>query len=88
MHRITRVTVEGFWETYDFKFSMNEDVTFFIGQNGTGKTTLINLIAAVLTADFRTLDRTPFKKITIHLNQFEKEKSPYISVSKKMRKER
>lgn len=88
MHRITRVTVEGFWDTHDFKFAMNEDVTFFIGQNGTGKTTLINLIAAVLTGDFRTLDRTPFKKITINLNQIGKEKAPYISVSKKMRKDR
>jgi len=83
MHLISRIAVEGFWDTHDFKFDMNEDVTFFIGQNGTGKTTLINLVAAVLTGDFRTLERTAFKKITITLNKVDGERPPSITVTKK-----
>lgn len=87
MHQIATVEVEGFWDSYDFNLNLFPEVTFIIGQNGTGKTTLINLLAAALTADFRTLDLIPFKKITIDLKA-EKSFTPRIIVSKKRRKER
>ena len=67
MHHVSKVAVEGFWDTHDFRLQLFPQVTFLIGQNGTGKTTLINLLAAALTADFRTLYRISFKKITITL---------------------
>lgn len=82
MHLISRIDVEGFWDTYEVSAHLNSDVTFFIGQNGTGKTTLINLLAAALTADFPTLEKLPFKKITISLVENEKGIKPTISVSK------
>ncbi|MBT9373452.1 AAA family ATPase [Rhizobium sp. CSW-27] len=88
MHVISKVSVEGFWETYNFDFAMNNDVTFFIGQNGTGKTTLINLIAAALEVDLRTLVKIPFKKITISFDRADKNKQAFISVTKKEKKER
>lgn len=88
MHVISRVSVEGFWDTYSFDFRMNKDATFFIGQNGTGKTTLINLIAAALEADLRTLVKIPFKRITISFDRTSSGRQPYISVSKKEKKER
>lgn len=87
MHHISRVTVEGFWDSHDLELNLYPKVTFLIGPNGTGKTTLINLIAAALTADFRTLDRIPFKKIVIHLES-EKTDGPRISVIKNRKKER
>ncbi|MGA8613764.1 MAG: ATP-binding protein, partial [Xanthobacteraceae bacterium] len=65
MHHVSKVSVEGFWDTHDFELPLFPEVTFLIGSNGTGKTTLINLIAAALTADFRTLDRISFKKIVV-----------------------
>jgi energy-coupling factor transporter ATP-binding protein EcfA2 len=88
MHQVDRVEVDGFWETYHFKVEIHRDVTFFIGPNGTGKTTLINLIAAVLTGDFITLEKTPFKKITITLTSTEAAKSPTIVVTKARKKDR
>lgn len=89
MHHIQGVNVEGFWDTHDFAFDLDSHVTFFIGQNGTGKTTLINLMAAALTADFQTLDRLTFRKITITLAPSGKQKAPpQIILTKTPRKER
>ena len=73
MHHVSKVAVEGFWDTHDFRLQLFPQVTFLIGQNGTGKTTLINLIAAALTADFRTLYRIAFRKIIITLELVEDE---------------
>lgn len=88
MHLISNVSIEGFWETYDFNVPIDPNVTFFIGQNGTGKTTFINLLAAALTADFRTLDRMPFKKITISFIPRSKGEKPSITVTKSVKKDR
>jgi len=88
MHQVDRVDVEGFWDTHNLKVQLHRDVTFFIGANGTGKTTLINLIAAILTGDFLTIERTPFKKITITLTSSETAKAPTISVVKTRKKDR
>jgi|SRR5208282_3985091 len=60
-------TISGLWGAKDLSLSFHEDVNFLIGPNGSGKTTVINLIAAALSADFPTLDRVEFKKIDIHL---------------------
>ena len=88
MHHIRRIEVEGFWETHSLRLRLDPDVNFFIGPNGTGKTTLINLIAAALTIDLPTLARIPFKKITIILNSTKEEKSPSIVVTKIVANER
>jgi predicted ATP-binding protein involved in virulence len=83
MHHVSRVAVEGFWDTYDFELQLFPKVTFLIGQNGTGKTTLINLIAAALTGDIRTLYRIPFKRIFITLDERTGDLNPTITVTKK-----
>lgn len=87
MYLISHVEIEGFWETYKFDVPIYQDVTFFIGQNGTGKTTFINLLAAALTADFRTLDLIPFKRISIILIPKIKGERPSITVNKINKKE-
>jgi len=81
MRNVTKVVVEGFWGNHRVAVDIFPDVTFFIGPNGSGKTTLINLIAAALTADYRTLDRISFDEITITLSG-DKKKPPQIVVKK------
>lgn len=88
MYLISNVSIEGFWDSYNFSVDIDPHVTFFIGQNGTGKTTFINLLAAALTADFRTLDRMPFKKIAIALRPKNKGEKPSISLTKTRKKDR
>ena len=64
---IRRVSVTRLWGTKNIVFETNPDVNFLIGINGSGKTTVINLIAGTLTGDLLTLSQTEFATITIYL---------------------
>ncbi|HMO82076.1 MAG TPA: AAA family ATPase [Pyrinomonadaceae bacterium] len=67
MNSVHSIAIEDFWGNHSLSITFHEDVNFLIGINGSGKTTVINLIAAVLTADFETLDRYEFRSIEIKL---------------------
>lgn len=88
MKKIEKVTIEGFWGDRKVSLNLKEDVNFLIGVNGSGKTTIINLIAATLNADFSTLDRVQFKKINIQLNDIDRttKKGSFIEVDKSNKK--
>lgn len=45
----------------------NQDVNIIIGKNGTGKTTFMNILNAVLSADTAALLDNEFKEVVIHL---------------------
>jgi len=83
MNIIHSVHIEGFWGTHELKIDLNPDVNFLIGANGSGKTTVINLIAAALSADFHTLDRISFRKLEIRLSEVGGKKKPTIVIEKK-----
>lgn len=68
MNIIDRVQIDNLWGSgVEIKFGCDRKFNFLIGQNGTGKTTVINLIAAALTGDFDRLDKIEFGRITIML---------------------
>lgn len=66
-------------EAVNIKF--DRSYNFLIGQNGTGKTTVINLIAAVLLCDMEKLEKTKFEEITINIK--DKEDMDFASISTK-----
>ncbi len=85
MNKIKKVIITGFWGDKTVTLDLKSDVNFLIGVNGSGKTTIINLIAATLNADFSTLDRLQFTKISIYLEDSVFEditKSAFIEVEK------
>lgn len=82
MNKIDNVEITGFWGDRELNINFYSDVNFFIGVNGSGKTTVINIIAAALSADFTTLDRLPFKKIRIGLSEVGGKRKPSIEVEK------
>jgi len=74
MNYLDRVEITGFWGDREVTFDFNSDINFLIGVNGSGKTTIIEIIAAALKADFKALSRLPFKKINLrltHISLFE-----------------
>jgi len=83
-YRIDSICIEGLWGEgcEKIEFSLDRDRNFLVGPNGTGKTTVINLIAAVLRADFERLDKTQFTKATLILRGKGTNKKPSICVSK------
>lgn len=82
MNRLDRAEISGFWGDREIVIEFHSDVNFFIGVNGSGKTTVINIIAAALSADFTTLDRLPFQKLKLDLSEVSGRKKPSIEVEK------
>ena len=83
MNFIDKVSIDGFWGSRNFSLNFHDDVNFLIGINGSGKTTAINLIVAVLTADFSTLDSIEFDKVVVTLKESKGRKRPEVTVLKK-----
>lgn len=83
MNYIDRVKIDGFWgeKKVDIKFGYSEN--FLIGVNGSGKTTIINLTAACIEADFYTLDRIAYDTITVFLSNTKNKRSKSRIVVKK-----
>ena len=79
---IETVEIYGFWGDRKINLNFHEEVNFLIGRNGSGKTTVINIIAAALTGDFQSLDRLPFNKVIITLKNKESNKKPSVTVEK------
>lgn len=80
MFLISHVEIDGFWGKYKVSTDIYPHVNVFIGKNGSGKTTFINMLYAVLKVDLRTLLTLEFSKITILLNDDSKTRT--ISVTK------
>lgn len=65
---IRRVTINGLFEKdNNYKIDLSEGCNCIYGGNGTGKTTIINLIVNSLNLELNSLAKTPFESITILL---------------------
>lgn len=82
MNIVSSISVDGLWGYFNFKTNVDEKINYIIGTNGTGKTTVINLIAAALTADSYKLDKIEFSKIEIILKSTNNLRKPKITVRK------
>lgn len=50
---------------YDFNFNFNEKITFLVGLNGSGKTTAIRLIQAIIFFDFEYISKLTFESAKV-----------------------
>lgn len=84
---IESVSIEQLWMKHDISLVLHHDINFLTGVNGSGKTTVINLIAAVLTTDLLYLHQTIFKRITISIISASSANSSNLVVEKKLSKD-
>jgi energy-coupling factor transporter ATP-binding protein EcfA2 len=82
MNVIKSVKISGLWGEKNLKFDLYPDVNFFIGPNGSGKTTIINIIAATLRGNYANLQTLPFHTVFIELGQIGKPSKTVIEVEK------
>lgn len=82
MNFVEYIEVEGFWGDKRVSLPLHEDINFLIGANGSGKTTVINLLSAVLQADIPTLYSIPFQKVHVRLKAKGANRKPVIEVAK------
>ena len=81
MYKIESVQIDGFWHRFDAQCSFKPDVNIIIGRNGTGKTTFMNILHAVLTVDNAELVENEFSLVKISL--FEGKSKKTVRVTKK-----
>lgn len=67
MFKIKEIKIQGFWDRGEVNCIFNKDVNVIIGRNGTGKTTLMNILHSALTCDLNGLAESSFEEVSILL---------------------
>jgi len=65
--KIKQVKIKGLYGYLDFNVNFNSNMTFLIGINGSGKTSVLNAITWVLTPSLKKLVDNKFEKIVIKI---------------------
>lgn len=74
MFRLKNVEIKGFWGEYKVITDFFQDANIFIGRNGTGKTTFINILQAIITVDIGMLQDMQFESAVINLEDGRKKR--------------
>lgn len=82
MNIISKLSVKKLWGSRDIEINFNKDVNIFIGRNGTGKTTIINLISSILNLDTKMLNTIDFEYAEIVLQEHSGAKKPSIEIQR------
>lgn len=74
---LQEIHIYGLFGKYDYHFELQNDVAIWVSENGVGKTTILNLIVAVLNGDKKTILGIEFERIVLKINgrKFEIDKS-------------
>jgi predicted ATP-dependent endonuclease of OLD family len=67
MFKLKSVRIEGFWGENVIETNFYQDSSIFIGRNGTGKTTFINILQAIISVDIELLYNLQFEKVILNL---------------------
>ncbi|MBM7015965.1 AAA family ATPase [Enterobacter cloacae] len=65
MYIIKHARIDGIWGWKNIETDFHEDVSIFIGANGSGKTTFINILVAILRVDVNALEELWFDSATL-----------------------
>lgn len=65
MYKIAHAKITGVWGWNNIETDFHDDVSVFIGANGTGKTTFINILVAILRVDVIALEEVWFDSATL-----------------------
>ncbi len=69
MYILESIEINDMWGKKQVVTNLNNDVNIFIGKNGTGKTTLINILQAVLVVDLSLLADLNFSSVRFKLKK-------------------
>jgi predicted ATPase len=83
MFSIHSIDIDGFRGREEkISLTLKDDVNFFIGRNGTGKTTLMNLLSSSLNVDVSGLSLVEFSSVVFRLRRVGDRRRPYVMVSR------
>lgn len=61
--------IKGLFGEYDYKFKFEDLANIYVAENGSGKTTILNLLVGIMTENIEKLRKIPFDSIKIHLEK-------------------
>jgi len=79
MYTIEEISITDFWNRTDVICKFNSDVNIIIGKNGTGKTTFMNIVHAVLSVDLDGIIEHDFRAVKIKLADGSKKKTVQLT---------
>ena len=77
--KITRFKIKELHGIFDYDVRLNEDLTFIYGENGSGKTTVLNMLDSVVSGEVYKLFNYSFKEVIVY---YEKRKNGVKSLVK------
>lgn len=78
--KIKRLIIDKLYGHYNYDVSFNEDITFLYGENGCGKTTILNIITKIITGRVYELTEYQFNKIRLDYQQTDETKIESIEI--------
>ena len=72
--------IDKLWGYRDIDLTFNNNVNILIGTNGSGKTTILNLLHSILTVDLRSLLDVNFDQVEVKLRSFKSKSVHTITV--------
>jgi len=63
--KLKKFTADGVYDFLNFDIKFNDDLTFLVGGNGSGKSTVLKLINAILTPNLKDIFLTPFIRMSL-----------------------
>lgn len=59
------IKIIGLFGKYDYSIDFTNDICIWVSENGVGKTTILNIIVAILNADQKTLAEINFRRVEV-----------------------
>lgn len=66
---LKRIKIEGLFGKYDYDIEFKKDISIWVAENGQGKTTILNILVALLNGDIKTLANINFQKIEVYIGK-------------------
>lgn len=83
--RLLDLKIEKLHGYYDYDVEFNEDITFLYGGNGSGKTTILNIITYIIRGEIYKLFKYEFEKIELKYKNNSNQESILLTSKKKDR---
>lgn len=84
--KLLNLKIEALYGYYNYNVAFNPDVTFIYGENGCGKTTILNITEAIITGTLHKLYQYKFSRIVLSYAQSENMESVNTITIRSMKK--
>lgn len=77
---INRLEIKNLHGVYNYNVSFNDDLTFLFGENGCGKTTVLDIVSSIVTGKLYNLFRYSFDEIILSYREKKRSKLNKIRI--------